>query len=298
MKLFLALTKVFLFWVSCLFSPLCCDCSISLFSAGTDSCDVPGAFGRLPVHFVSPVAMILNTEQMFISTEMALIPFQLFSWAAIVCEYFFLGANCAVRAQQTGCWGGEQGWEASGRAAQSKLMALASQEGWLRLWGQGLKMCVHLHSCVCVHVCMCVHTCLCGSVLVLKAWQGWEKALSFSQLVLPSTSFSSFSPPSCLHQIITAWLQTWTSLAGGWAEETIFLRQQKPGTKKYWRCGRKGKEFPSFSTVIPRENYQEEILLLFEFFLPSPLPFPFIPFFFWWYILKITSFFSSFLSLF
>lgn len=54
------------------------------------------------MYFVSPVAMILNTEQMFISIEMALIPFQLYSQAAIVCEYFFPGAKHAVRAQQAG----------------------------------------------------------------------------------------------------------------------------------------------------------------------------------------------------
>lgn len=54
------------------------------------------------MHFVSPVAMILNAEQMFISIEMALIPFQLFSRSAIVCEYFFPGAKCSVRAQQAG----------------------------------------------------------------------------------------------------------------------------------------------------------------------------------------------------
>lgn len=47
------------------------------------------------MYFVSPVATILNTEQMFISIEMALIPFQL-------CEYFFLGAKRSVRAQQAG----------------------------------------------------------------------------------------------------------------------------------------------------------------------------------------------------
>lgn len=77
MKLFLALTKVFSSECPRLCSPLCCDRSISLFSAGTDGCDVPGALGGLPVHFVSPVATILNAEQMFISIEMALIPFQL-----------------------------------------------------------------------------------------------------------------------------------------------------------------------------------------------------------------------------
>lgn len=78
MKLFLALTQVFSSEHPHLRSPLGCDHSASLFSAGTDSCDVPGALGGLPVHFVSPVATILNAEQMFISTEMALIPFQLF----------------------------------------------------------------------------------------------------------------------------------------------------------------------------------------------------------------------------
>lgn len=102
MKLFLALTKVFSSECPRLCSPLCCDRSISLFSAGTDGCDVPGALGGLPVHFVSPVATILNAEQMFISIEMALIPFQLFSRAAIVCECFFPGAKRAVRAQQAG----------------------------------------------------------------------------------------------------------------------------------------------------------------------------------------------------
>lgn len=78
-KLFLTLTQVFCSEHPRLCSPLCRDHSASLFSAGTDSCDVPGALGGLPVHFVSPVATILNAEQMFISTEMALIPFQLFS---------------------------------------------------------------------------------------------------------------------------------------------------------------------------------------------------------------------------
>lgn len=93
MTLFLALTKVFSSECPRLCSPPCRDCSASLFSAGTDSCDVPGALGGLPTHFVSPVATILNTEQMFISTEMALIAFRLFSRAAIVCEYFFPGAK-------------------------------------------------------------------------------------------------------------------------------------------------------------------------------------------------------------
>lgn len=102
MKLFLALTKVFSSECPRLCSPLCRNRSIRLFSAGTDSCDVPGALGGLPEHFVSPVATILDAEQMFISIEMALIPFQLFSRAAIVCEYFFLGAKRAVRAQQAG----------------------------------------------------------------------------------------------------------------------------------------------------------------------------------------------------
>lgn len=78
-KLFLTLTQVFCSEHPRLYSPPCRDHSASLFSAGTDSCDVPGALGGLPVHFVSPVATILNAEQMFISTEMALIPFQLFS---------------------------------------------------------------------------------------------------------------------------------------------------------------------------------------------------------------------------
>lgn len=79
MKLFLALTKVFSSEHPRLSSPPGCGCSASLFSAGTNSCDVPGALGGLPVHFASPVATILNAEQMFISTEMALIPLQLFS---------------------------------------------------------------------------------------------------------------------------------------------------------------------------------------------------------------------------
>lgn len=79
MKLFLALTKVFSSEHPRLCSPPGCGRSASLFSAGTNSCDVPGALGGLPVHFASPVATILNAEQMFISTEMALIPLQLFS---------------------------------------------------------------------------------------------------------------------------------------------------------------------------------------------------------------------------
>lgn len=93
MKLFLALTKVFSSERPRLCSPPCRDRSASLFSAGTDSCDVPGALGGSPARFVSPVATIPNAEQMFISTEMALIPFQLFSRAAIVGEYFFPGAK-------------------------------------------------------------------------------------------------------------------------------------------------------------------------------------------------------------
>lgn len=113
MKLFLALTKVFSSERPRLCSPQCRDHSTSLFSAGTDSCDVPGALGGLPMHFVSPVATILNAEQMFISTEMALIPFQLFSRAAIVCEYFFPGAKrCQGPTGRRCCCsqrGGEQG---------------------------------------------------------------------------------------------------------------------------------------------------------------------------------------------
>lgn len=53
------------------------------------------ALGVLPILFVSAVAMIQNVEQMFISTEMSLIPSQRFSQAAIVCEYFSVGANCS-----------------------------------------------------------------------------------------------------------------------------------------------------------------------------------------------------------
>ena len=170
------------------------------------------------MHFVSPVATILNAEQMFISTEMALIPFQLFSRAAIVCEYFFLGAKrCQGPTGRRCCCSqrrGEQGCEACGRAAQSKLMALASQEGCLRVWGDWLKMGVHVHASMHMHVCVCTYMCLRGSVLVLKAWQGWGKAVSFSQLVLPALHFSLIFPPSCLHRIIAALLQTWTSTAG------------------------------------------------------------------------------------
>lgn len=36
-------------------------------------------------------------------------------------------------------------------------MALASQEGWLRLWGDWLKMGVHVRACVYAYACVCVH---------------------------------------------------------------------------------------------------------------------------------------------
>lgn len=94
-------------------------------------------------------------------------------------------------------------------------MALASQEGWLRLWGDWLKMGVHVHACVYAYACVCVH----GHVFVWLCFGAESPAkLGKSSLLLTarahSTSFFSFFPPGCLHQIITALLQTWTSMAG------------------------------------------------------------------------------------
>lgn len=105
------------------------------------------------------------------------------------------------------------------------------KDGWSsgdRDWGC---LCVCLHSCVCAHVCACVclyaHLCVCVFVALF-----WCYKVSFSQPVLPSTSFSLFSPPSCLHQIIAALLHAWTRLAGSWGEENIFLRKTETRHQK------------------------------------------------------------------
>lgn len=94
-------------------------------------------------------------------------------------------------------------------------MALASQEGWLRLWGDWLKMGVHVRARVYAYTCVCVHR----HVFVWLCFGAESPAkLGKSSLLLaasaPSTSFFSVFPPGCLHQIITALLQTWTSMAG------------------------------------------------------------------------------------
>lgn len=85
-------------------------------------------------------------------------------------------------------------------------MALAFQEGWLSLWGDWLKTGVHMCACVYAHACVCAHVHVFMWLrLVLKAWQGWGKAVSCSQLVLPALHFSVSSQlPSSNHRCLAA----------------------------------------------------------------------------------------------
>lgn len=217
MKLFLALTEVFSSKHPRLCSPPRCGRSASLFSAGTNSCDVPGALGGLPVHFVSPVATILNTEQMFISTEMALIPLQLFSWAATMCECFFPGAK-RCQAQQAAL---VTATSMEGRGL-ARHVAGQHQSNWWPWQVLSLPGGMRWAENGCAYVCMCLYVCTAACVhtrarLALAGWWQFGKAREKQSPALSwcSKHFTVLVVSSqFLHHIIAALLQAWTSVLG------------------------------------------------------------------------------------
>lgn len=88
-------------------------------------------------------------------------------------------------------------------------------------------VCIHVFVHTCVRVCAFMHTSVC---VFLWLCFGATKSPSHSQCSLALRS--PFPPPSCLHQVIAALLHAWTSLAGGWAEENIFLRKTETRHQK------------------------------------------------------------------
>lgn len=122
----------------------------------------------------------------------------------MVCEYFLPAAKrCQGPTGRLVAAASAEGCEACGRAAQSKLVALAPQEERLRLWGDWLHTGVHGCACACAHAYVSVHThVFAGLYFGAESLSGMEKSSLLLSAGALSTSvflFLSSQLPSSDH---------------------------------------------------------------------------------------------------
>lgn len=118
----------------------------------------------------------------------------------------------------------QSGTKQAGGPGRSGGMAAALGRLVENGWG-----CVSMHR----HVFVCTYVCLRGFVSVLKAWQGWGKAVSCSRLVLPALRFLCFLPVAFGKWSLSRCGLRPVRLGAERVRPSSSSGHEKPGAKKY-----------------------------------------------------------------